>query len=129
MAEEEQITNIETEVEVEPATISTMPVRGTRRTGVEDEPDAEAIIELEWHEDWKPRCPICDKVIVGKFAVKCPLCAEDKIMHQYCYDAHVVMDHKEPGIVVKIEIEQKMDKQGKFSDPVGKWAISHGQNA
>ena len=129
MTEDEQVTDVEPEVEVETNTRSAVKVHGERRTGSEDEPAAEAKIELEWHEDWNPRCPVCEKMILGNFAIKCPICPEDVIMHQYCYDGHMVMNHKEPGIVVRIKIEQKMDSAGKFSDPIGKWAVSHGQNA
>jgi len=134
MTEEEKVTEVETPPTFEvdehnvPKPKSTMVVRGERRSGGEVEP-AEAKIELEWNEDWKPRCPICGKPIVSKFAVKCPICVDDVIMHQYCYDVHWIEEHRERAIVVRVEIEQHMDKHGKFSDPTGKWAVSHGQNA
>lgn len=139
MTEEEKVAEAETPTietpptsEVDepdiPESKSAMVVRGKRRSGGEVEP-TEAKIELEWNEDWEPRCPVCGKPIIGKFAVKCPICTEDTIMHQYCYDAHWIKEHRDQAIVVRIEIEQHMDKQGKFSDPTGKWAISHGQNA
>lgn len=103
-------------------------VHGERRTG-EDLMVQEKMKELKWNEGWDPRCPVCQQVIVGKYAVKCPTCKNDVIVHQHCYDAHRIQNHRVEGVVVRIEINQKMDSAGKFSDPVGKWAVSHGQNA
>lgn len=111
-------TSVTTESKPEPAIPSREQLGGIKGTGVfmvADglDPPARARLEKEeaemfLDEEITGNCGHCGRPFnVGKPEAKCMACG--MVMHQFCFDGHVIKEHKPKAIGVRI-----ISKDGKF---------------